>query len=48
MSQNPSCPSSDRLRALLDGGTSAEEQAKLTEHLDGCPRCQPSNTTVMR
>src|SRR5262245_41617639 len=34
------CPDPARLRGLLDGRLSSDEQADLTAHLDGCPDCQ--------
>ena len=40
MSVPTTCPDHDLLRRLLDGGLSAAEEARLTEHLDACPDCQ--------
>jgi serine/threonine protein kinase len=40
MSTLSSCPSSERLRQLLDDRLPPEEQADLTAHLGSCPRCQ--------
>jgi serine/threonine-protein kinase len=34
------CPDKDRWADMLDGRLSADEQASLAEHLDGCLRCQ--------
>src|SRR4051812_10373487 len=40
MSECPSCPDRSRLCDLLDGSLPDDEQAALTEHLDGCTSCQ--------
>jgi serine/threonine protein kinase/Tol biopolymer transport system component len=40
MSVLPYCPSTDRLHSLIDGSLPDEERTDLTEHLDGCERCQ--------
>jgi hypothetical protein len=34
------CPDSALLKGLLDGALAADEQADLSAHLEGCPRCQ--------
>ncbi len=36
----PPCPPPHRLRTLLDGLLSADEEAQLTDHLDGCAPCR--------
>ncbi len=36
----PSCPDPSSLVQLLDNELPPEQQAELTQHLDGCPRCQ--------
>ena len=33
------CPSEEEIAAFLDGGLSAEERARITAHLAGCPGC---------
>jgi anti-sigma factor RsiW len=40
MSTTTSCPDSAQLLRLIDGELPQAEQAELTRHLDGCPRCQ--------
>jgi len=35
-----SCPSADRLQALLEGAASQEEERQLSDHLTSCERCQ--------
>jgi serine/threonine protein kinase len=40
MSGPSPCPDLPHLRAVLEGTLADEEQSDLTDHLDGCPRCQ--------
>lgn len=40
MSTASECPTTDRLRSLLDGQLSADEQTELQQHIDSCERCQ--------
>jgi serine/threonine protein kinase len=40
MTAQTTCPEPTRLRGLLDGALSDEDQAALTGHLETCPRCQ--------
>jgi eukaryotic-like serine/threonine-protein kinase len=40
MSQTITCPDPAQLARLLEGELSEAEQTNLTEHLDGCARCQ--------
>jgi WD40 repeat protein/anti-sigma factor RsiW len=40
VSEIDTCSDTERLRNLLDGRLSDEEQAELNRHLEGCPSCQ--------
>src|SRR5205814_2252158 len=40
------CPPPERWKEHLDGSLSVEEQAVLTEHLDGCPPCRKTLETL--
>src|SRR5262249_36742758 len=40
MSAPVTCPDVAELRKLVDGSATAQVQAELARHLDGCPACQ--------
>ena len=40
MSRGRPCPAPAELRALLDGALGDADDSPLSDHLDGCPRCQ--------
>ncbi len=46
MNRLADCPGAVRLQDLLDGALPDGEQADLTGHLDGCPRCQQQLETL--